>query len=84
MLLLHGIDKDPAADIAFVVSHKDVNPFPTEDDFEEMMEHGISPETVKWLKCRRTLVEEGEDAELAYRVLQIAWFRKNHPDVFFA
>ena len=84
MLLKHGIDKDPAADVAFVVSHKDVNPFPTEDDFEEMMEHGISPETVKWLKCRRTLVEEGEDAELAYHLLQIVWFRKNYPDIFFS
>ena len=52
--------------------------------FEEMMEHGISPETVKWLKCRRTLVEEGEDAELAYHLLQIVWFRKNRPDIFFS
>ena len=84
MLLEHGLDSDAAADVAFVVSTKDVNPFPTEDDFKEMMEHGISSETVKWLKGRRTLVEEGEDAELAYHLLQIVWFRKNRPDIFFS
>ena len=80
----HGLDRDTAADVAFVVSTKDVNPFPTEDDFKEMMAQGISPETVKWLKGHRTLVEEGEDAELAYHLLQIVWFRKNRPDVFFS
>ena len=69
-------------DIANVVSFEKVEPFPTDDDFAEMEEMGIDHKTVLWLKRRNRLHDASDDAELAYRLLQIVWFRKYRPNIF--
>ena len=83
LLMHHGVKADDAMSIATVVSYENVNPFPTEEDFQYMAEIGISEEAIRWIKGRRRLHKAQADAETAYHLLQLVWFRNNHPEVFF-